>query len=248
MKLQCRQCPLVVVATLDSVTQSTRLLASRSQDKHLTGIHNSTDTYGESLGRYLRDIATKEARIHGNSVGREGLDACTRLERREGLVEGDMAILAYATHKEVDATRCNDSSLVGSTLRNEILGITVEDVYILLADIHMAEEVVPHKRVVALGVLLGKTYILIHIKGHYILERHLASLMQADKLTVGLQRCRACRKTQYEWFVCNSCLSLDLLDNVGSSPLGNLCTTILDDYSHILYCIFYSKTSLRRPR
>ena len=57
----------------------------------------------------------------------------------------DRVILAYAADKEVDASSSLDTSLITSALSLQILGIAVEDVYILRLDVNMREEVVPHK-------------------------------------------------------------------------------------------------------
>ena len=50
-----------------------------------------------------------------------------------------MTILAYTTDKEVDTTSCLDALLVTLALGSQILGITVQDVYILLLDINVRD-------------------------------------------------------------------------------------------------------------
>ena len=71
-----------------------------------------------------------------------------------------MSIGANATHEQVNTTCLLNSFLIVLTFCLQILGITIEDMDILFLDINVAKEVVPHKVMVALGMLLGKVYIL----------------------------------------------------------------------------------------
>ena len=51
----------------------------------------------------------------------------------------------------------------------------------------MAEEVVPHEAMVALGMILGEVHILVHVERNDVLERHLTGLVQGDQLSVHAQ-------------------------------------------------------------
>ena len=48
----------------------------------------------------------------------------------------------------------------------------IKDMYVLLRAVDVVEEVVGHERVVALGVLLRQTDILVHVESENVLERH----------------------------------------------------------------------------
>ena len=56
----------------------------------------------------------------------------------------------------------------------QVLGITVQDMDILLRTVNMIEEIGSHERVIALRMGFRQTYIFIHIEGDDMLERNLA--------------------------------------------------------------------------
>jgi len=95
-----------------------------------------------------------------------------------------MTIRTDTTQEEVDTTYGEDRFLVGSALGLEVGGITVEDVYVLLLDVDVAEEVLPHEGVVALGMILGDTYVLIHIEGDDVLKGYAPGLMSCHQGTI----------------------------------------------------------------
>lgn len=109
-----------------------------------------------------------------------------------------MSVLADAAHEQVDAAGFEDGGLIVGTLLDQILGIAVQDVDVLGLDVDVAEEVVPHERVVALGVILGQAHIFVHVERDDVAERYFAGLVAADQLLVGLQRRRAGGQSQYE--------------------------------------------------
>ena len=59
---------------------------------------------------------------------------------------------------------------------------------ILFLDVDVAEEVVPHKAMIALRMFLGEVHILVHVERNDVLERYLACLVQGNQLSVHSQR------------------------------------------------------------
>ena len=235
----------MVVSALNAVSYGTCLLVARGEDDDLLGRKHGGNAYGQ---RRLRDqtcVAAEEAGVDLDGVGGQRLDARARLERREGLVEGQVAIFAHTAHEEVDAARLLDARLIVGALLDQVFGIAVENVDILGHDVDVAEEVVPHERVVALGMLLRQTHIFVHVEGDDVLERHLARLVEADKLLVGLQRRRAGREAQYEGRRGEFAFESNLLDDVTGSPLRYLLRGVFDNYSHGVS--FFGGDSFRGP-
>jgi hypothetical protein len=81
-----------------------------------------------------------------------------------------------------------DFLLIASALCHEILCVTVEDVYVLRTDIDVREEVLPHKGVVALRVILWNTHILIHIESNYVTEAYFTLFVEFDEVAVHTER------------------------------------------------------------
>ena len=52
----------------------------------------------------------------------------------------------------------------------------------------MAEEVVLHEAMIALGLILGKVHVLVHVERDGVQERHLACLVKGNQLSVHAQR------------------------------------------------------------
>ena len=95
-----------------------------------------------------------------------------------------MTIRANTTKEEVDAAAFGDLSLIARTLGIQVSGIAVEDIYVLRANIDMRKEIVPHKRMVALRMLLRKAYVFIHIECNHILKADYALLIELDKVLI----------------------------------------------------------------
>ena len=88
-----------------------------------------------------------------------------------------MTIRTDTTDKEVNTTCFLNHLLIVGTLCHQILGIAVQDMNVILININMVEQVTGHKRVIALRMVLGKSYILVHIKGNHVLKRNAAFLV-----------------------------------------------------------------------
>ena len=99
-----------------------------------------------------------------------------------------MSVFTYSSQEEVESSGCLNGRLVGCALRFEVLGISIEDMDILLRLINLAEEIGVHERVVTLRMTLRKAYILIHIERDDILERKFSGLHHPCQFGIGLDR------------------------------------------------------------
>jgi hypothetical protein len=81
-----------------------------------------------------------------------------------------MTIGANTSNEEVDAASLLDHLLVMGALGNEVGGITIEDMDILLRTIDVVEEVAGHESMIALGMSLGQANILVHVKSQNVFE------------------------------------------------------------------------------
>ena len=172
----------------DSLLQSACLAVTIDDNHHLAGIHHSADAHGERSLGHLVQVAVKKTAVGDDGVLGEGLLPRARGERRTRLVERNVSIGAHATHEQIDAPSCLDASLIIGALLNQVGRVAIEDIDVLRLDINVGEEVVPHERVVTLGVFLRQVAILVHIEGDDILERDLAGLVHCDEFTVHTQR------------------------------------------------------------
>ena len=119
-------------------------------------------------------MPTGEEPVGNAGVGGEGLHAGLGAQRGTGLVKGDMTIGADTSDEEVDAASFHDHLLVVLALSSEVGGIAVEDVDVLLRTVDMIEQVTGHEGMIALGMGLGQTNILVHIEGNNVLEGNFA--------------------------------------------------------------------------
>ena len=219
MLLQATDGPHVVDGLFDSMTKGTGLIMAIHHNHDLFGIHDSTDTNGQSgLGNEI-DIIIEETTIGNHGIGGEGLLAGAALETGAWLIEGDMAIRANASHKEVYAACCLYGFLVVLALGLQVLGIAIEDMDILFLNVDMAEEVVPHEGVVTLRMIFGEVHVLVHIERDDVLEGHFASLVQGNQFPVHAERGTACGAAEFEGLVCRRLGFVDTLGYIVCSPL-----------------------------
>ena len=68
----------------------------------------------------------------------------------------------------------------GRVTKIQISGITIQDIGIFRFDIDMAEEIIPHKRIITFGMFFRQTYIFVHIESNDVLERNDAFFVQVD--------------------------------------------------------------------
>ena len=185
--LQATDGPHVVDGLLDTMAESTGLVVAVDHDHHLFGIHDSANAYGKGGLGHLVHVIVKETAVGNHGIRGQGLLTGAALQTGAWLVEGNMTVGADAAHKEVDAACGHNGLLIILAFLLEVLGIAVEDVDVLFLDVDVAEEVVPHKRVVTLGMILGEVHILVHVERDDVLEGHLAGLVQGNQFPVHAQ-------------------------------------------------------------
>ena len=186
--LEHGRCPLVADVAVDAVLQGTSLVVTRAYEEHFLGIHHSADTDSQRLLRNEAEVVVEEAAVGVDGVGGEGLDTGARREGRTWLVESEVSVRTDTAHEEVNATSLSDELLVVVTLSDEILCVTIEDVYILRLDVDVVEEVVPHEAVVTFWVIFWQLHIFVHVECDDVLERNLACTAHVNQVAIQTQR------------------------------------------------------------
>ena len=217
--LQGRDGPHVVDASLDGSLKGAGLHVTIGQDHHLAGAHHGTNTNGEGVSRHVLGLAAEETAVGNAGVGGEGLHAGLGAQRGTGLVKGDMTIGADTSDEEVDAASFHDHLLVVLALSSEVGGIAVEDVDVLLRTVDMIEQVTSHEGMIALGMGLGQTNILVHVKGDHVLEGHFSGTVGLYEGIVHADGRRTGGKAQHELVVGCRVELVDTLNNVVCCPL-----------------------------
>lgn len=210
--------PHVADAVLDHVVQCTGFLGSVHENQNLSGVHHGADSYGEGLLGNLGFVVVEEAAVGLDGVGGEGLHTGAGSKAASGLVEGDMAVRTYATHKEIDSACLGDHLLVMVALGLQVGGVAVEDMDVLFLDVDVVEEVIPHEAVVALGMIDGKAYIFVHIEGHYILKREDSFLIELYQVLVEAERGAAGGTSQNKRMICCGIEIEDALSHIVGGP------------------------------
>ena len=80
---------------------------------------------------HLVHIVVEESAVGDDSVGGQRLDTGTGCERRERLVESDVAVGADTAEEEVYATGFLNHALIVGALSLQILGVAVQDMDVL---------------------------------------------------------------------------------------------------------------------
>ena len=143
-----------------------------------------------------------------------------------------MTVWADTAHKQVDTSVRLDLCLVFVALFHEVGCVAVQDIDILLRDVNVTEEIAPHKGIVALVVILGETYIFVHIESDDVLEGHLANRAEVDEFLVSSKGSGAGRQAQYKRALFGGAKLVDGISNVRCCPLRHLAIGIFDDKSH----------------
>ena len=84
---------------LNRLAQRERLLQPRDHDDDLPRVEHGRDADGQSHVRHLRDVVVEEARVGGDGVVGERLDARAGGEGGAGLVKGDVPVFADAAEE-----------------------------------------------------------------------------------------------------------------------------------------------------
>ena len=112
-----------------------------------------------------------------------------------------MSVRTNAAEEQVDAAVAGNLLLVATAFSVEIFGIAVEDVYVLFLDVDVAEEVVPHERMVAFRVFFRQTAVLVHVESYNMFKRHFSSLVELNQVFVHSEWRAACRASQNKRFL-----------------------------------------------
>ena len=164
--------------------QCTGLVVPVNHYEHFFSIHHSTNTYCQSSLGHLIHIVIKESTISYNGISCESFLTRATCKAWTRLIKGYMSVGANASHKQINAACCLNCFLIIITLCLKVRSIAIQDMHVLLFDVYMAEEIVPHERVVTFRMLLGQIHIFIHIECDNILERHLASFVQSYEFLI----------------------------------------------------------------
>ena len=81
-----------------------------------------------------------------------------------------MSVRTDTAQEQVDATSFLNHLLVVSALGGQVLGVSVQDVDVLLGAVNMVEQVAGHERVIAFWMLLGQAYVLVHVECQHVLK------------------------------------------------------------------------------
>src|SRR5712671_1083836 len=129
-----------------------------------------------------------------------------------------MSRFADTEQLEVDPTRRPNRALVCRTGFHDALarGHAFGDVHVLLRDVHVREEVLPHVAVVAVGTVGRHRVILVEIERDDVRKVDVAGLMTADQLFIDAEWRAAGRETKHRAPL-GARLALDDLDD----PLGD---------------------------
>ena len=232
MELQSADGPPMGDRTLDGSLEGASLVVTVAEDKDLAGSHDGADANSECRCRNILGLATEEAAIGDAGVGGQGLLTGAAVEAAARLVEGDVSVGTDASHEEVDATSFLNHLLVVGALGSKVLGVAVKDMDVLLRDVDVVEEVGSHEAVVALGMTLRQTYILIHVEGENVLEAYAAFLVCLDEGLIGANGAAASGQTEDEGLLSGGLSGVNLTDDVLSCPFGHLIVVRFNDYSH----------------
>ena len=217
--LKGRDGPHVVHGPLDGCLQGAGLAMTVHQDHHLTGIHHGANTYGQGVSGNVLGFTAEETGVGYTGVGGQRLHTGSGAQGRAGLVESDMTVRANTTDEQVDAACLLDHLLIVLALGHEVGGITIQDVDVLLRTVNMVEEVAGHESMVALGMGLRQTDILVHVESDHVLERDFSGTVGLDEGVIHPYRRRTGRQTQHKLVIGCRIELVDTRDDVVCCPL-----------------------------
>ena len=160
--------------------KGTGLVVAIYDNHHFPCAEHSAYTYGQRCFGHFVYIVVKEAGVGNHGVGSQRFLTGTRRQGRARFVESDVSVGTDTTHEEVDTAVRLDFFLITCTFGIEVGSVAVQDIGIFRLDIDVAEEVVPHKGIVAFRVFLRQAYIFVHVESHYVLERYNTFFVQVD--------------------------------------------------------------------
>ena len=95
-----------------------------------------------------------------------------------------MSVGTDAAEKQVYSAETFDGCLVGCALCFEVGSVAVENVDVGGRYVDVVKQVAVHEGVIAFGVVLGKSDILVHVECHYVLKRYTSLFACLYKLFV----------------------------------------------------------------
>ena len=139
-----------------------------------------------------------------------------------GLVKADVTVVANAEQLQIRVTGGSDDLVVLGAGSGGIGVGAIGHVRVVQIDIDVIEEVLAHKVVIALGIVVRKTTILIQVIGADLGEVNVTLLVPSSELLVGANRGGAGGKTQH---------AIGLEDNLGRDDISGLAAHILVVFS-----------------
>ncbi|OPZ89433.1 MAG: hypothetical protein BWY73_01509 [candidate division TA06 bacterium ADurb.Bin417] len=173
----------------DGLVDGVGLVGAVGQQDDFPGVHDRSHTHGDGVKRHLAGVGEEAGVVLDGLLG-EGLDMGARGQGRTGLVEADMAVAADAQYLEVDAAGLDDPLLVLAAVCGgpAVRGAAVRKVDVLLSDVDVAEEVLPHEVVVTLGVFGRQAEVLVEVEGRHPRKIQALFPVQADEFLVKAER------------------------------------------------------------
>ena len=235
VRLQERGRNAVGDGSLDGFLDDFGLFLSPCREENLAGGENRGHTHCDGTGR--NGLTAAEAARH--FLARSGVDEDDtrgRIERRTGLVRGDVAHAADAEEHDVDAVERADALLVEPAVLLYALlldgAVGREDV--LLVDINVVEESLAKLSDGALRGVFGQGEILVGIENHHVLEAHAPFLVHADELFVERRQRSAGSQAQHAVFAF-FLLAFDFFDNSRGNGFHGLFHFRIDVRRHLLH-------------
>ena len=145
-----------------------------------------------------------------------------------------MPVFAHTAEEQVESAGRLDGLLIGLAFRCRVGGVPVEDVDVLRRLVDVVEQVLVHEAVVALGMVLGKPHVFIHIERDHVLEGNLSRLDHADEFGIGLDGGGSGAKSEHEGYSgLPGRLFVDFCGDMVCRPQGAFGGGVSDNYIHL---------------
>ena len=166
--LEKRGCDVRVDIPLDRALDDERLVLAGGDEGDLLRLEDRRDPHGDGLGGDVL-LAEEIGRCILAGDGVEPDQARARLLPRARLVEADVASPADAQDLEVDAARAPDVLLVlaAHCVYFGPCHITTREVDVLLLQVHVLEEVLPHEAVITVDAVRTHRVVLVQVERHH---------------------------------------------------------------------------------
>ena len=139
-----------------------------------------------------------------------------------GLVEANVTVVTDAEQLQIRVTGSSDDFVVLRAGSGSVGIGTIGHMRVVQVDVNVIEEVLTHKVVVALGIVVRKATILVEVVGADLGKVDVTLLVPCGELLVGANRGGAGGKTQH---------AIGLEDNLGRDDIGGLAAHILVVFS-----------------